>query len=173
MKFFAVLYFFSSINLRVRLREHQTVRVSTVGTRKIVEEATLCGRGREVNRWQGGKERGASELVALWSEIEMAIGPRHRGNCQELRGEIKAAPVFRRSIVGTRDTVPGTVLFIRNGRWNRGFRLIGFVSLCHRNRNATDVSPLFDQLLSLLRLCANIYAYYKISDHIAVISMNM
>lgn len=48
-----------------------------------------------------------------------------RGNCQELQGEIKAAPVFRQSIVGTRDTVPGTVLFIRppNGGGFRADRL--------------------------------------------------
>lgn len=36
------------------------------------------------------------------------------GNWQELRGEIKAAPVFRRSIVEAWDSVPGNVLFIRN-----------------------------------------------------------
>jgi len=58
-----------------------------------------------------------------------------RGNCQELRGEIKAAPVFRQPIVGSRDTVPGTVLFIRPPNGGR-FRLIGFVSVCQRNRSA-------------------------------------
>jgi len=44
---------------------------------------------REVNRWQGGKERGASELVALWSEIEMAIGPRHAVIARNYGGKLK------------------------------------------------------------------------------------
>lgn len=52
-----------------------------------VDEAPLAR--REVNRWQGGKERGASELVALWSEIEMAIGPRHAVIARNYGGKLK------------------------------------------------------------------------------------
>lgn len=45
--------------------------------------------GERVNRWQGGKERGASELAALWSEIEMAIGPRHAVIARNCGGKLK------------------------------------------------------------------------------------
>lgn len=44
---------------------------------------------REVNRWQGGKERGASELAALWSEIEMAIGSRRAVIARNYGGKLK------------------------------------------------------------------------------------
>lgn len=109
------------------------------GTRKIVE-----GRRRSVGeegskslaRWQGTGCVGTDGIV-VGDRDGYQVAP--RGNCQELRGEIKAAPVFRRSIVGTRDTVPGTVLFIRNDRQMEGFWLIGSVSLCHRNRNTASI----------------------------------
>jgi len=92
-----------------------------VGTRKIVE-----GRRRSVGeegskslaRWQGTGCVGTGGIV-VGDRDGYRVAP--RGNCQELRGEIKAAPVFRRPIVGTRDTVPGTVLFIRNDRRMEGF----------------------------------------------------
>lgn len=69
--------------------------------------------GKSLARWQGTGCVGTGGIV-VGDRDGYRAAP--RGNCQELRGEIKAAPVFRRPIVGTRDTVPGTVLFIRNGR---------------------------------------------------------
>lgn len=72
-----------------------------------------------------------------------------RDNCQELRGEIKAAPIFRRAIVGTRDSVfPATTFYLsecRRMEGGVGFGLIGSVSLCHRNLEM----PLRDLSLSL------------------------
>jgi len=70
------------------------------------------GRGMPA-RWQGTGYVGTGGIVVGDRDGYRAAPG---GNCQELRGEIKAAPVFRQPIVGSRDTVPATVLFIRNGR---------------------------------------------------------
>lgn len=110
-------------NLRVRPIDCKNIGqlMYYVGTRKIVE-----GRRRSVGeegskslaRWQGTGCVGTGSIV-VGDRDGYRVAP--RGNCQELRGEIKAAPVFRQPIVGTRDTVPGTVLFIRNDRRMEGF----------------------------------------------------
>lgn len=62
--------------------------------------------------WQIGE--GNSEPGALWSEIEMAIGVRHAVIARNYGGKLKLPRSSGTPIVGTRDTVPGSVLFIRN-----------------------------------------------------------
>lgn len=81
-----------------------------------------------------------------------------RGNCQELRGEIKAAPVFRHPHCRYSRHC-SRYRSIYQGRANGCPPLTGSVSLCHRNRNARFVvrSPLSLylsalHLLSILRL---------------------
>lgn len=50
----------------------------------------------------------------MWSEIEMAIGVRHAVIARNYGGKLKLPRSSGTPIVGTRDTVPGTVLFIRD-----------------------------------------------------------
>lgn len=124
-----------------------------LGTRREEGQGERDGRGGWVNRWQGGKERGASELVALWSEIEMAIGPRHAVIARNCGGKLKLprssggplsglATLFPVPFYLSETAVPNS----GGGKGGRGegeFGLIGSVSLCHRSRNATGVSSLF------------------------------
>jgi hypothetical protein len=113
----------------------------------MIRQAARLSGGKKNRRGSGGEAPREGRLPARWQGTGyvgtggIVVGDRDgyraapRGNCQELRGEIKAAPVFRQPIVGSRDTVPGTVLFIRPPNGGR-FRLIGFVSVCQRNRSA-------------------------------------
>lgn len=85
-----------------------------VETRKIVEDR----RGRVRDGGEGNKSLARWQGTGCVGTGGIVVGDRDgyraapRGNCQELRGEIKAAPIFRRAIVGTRDSVPGTTFYL-------------------------------------------------------------
>lgn len=70
----------------------------------------------------------------------MAIEPRHAVIARNYGGKLKlprssGGPLSGLATVCSRYNV----LFIRNGRRIEGSRLIGSVSLCHRNRNAAGI----------------------------------
>lgn len=69
----------------------------------------------------------------------MAIGVRHAVIARNYGGKLKLPRSSGTPIVGTRDTVPGSVLFIRDEPMAGCPPLTGSVSLCHRNRNARFV----------------------------------